>query len=234
MGFSSGNNIGVAHADKNSDYILFLNPDVFIDNKLLENIFKKMESKEFSDVGISSPVLHGFSNALFQPTLLVDSAGIKKTWYGRYYDFYQGKKVQDFEELNKSEFESLICGAFMFCRKKALIKRIENSSVWDESFFMYKEDIELSLYIKSLGWRSIIFTELAAFHCRGWSKSRSNMSEFSIRESIKSDWILFRKNKLFLNFKIIDFFYLILKTLFVGMEIGYRRLKKIKSLGEKI
>ena len=164
-----------------------------------------------------------------QPTNLIDSGGIKKTWYGRYYDFYQGKKAQDFKKLYNREYESLICGAFMFCRKKAFIERMESSGIWDESFFIYKEDIELSLYTKSQGWRLMIFPEYSAFHCRGWNKSRSNVSEFSIRESIKGDWILFRKNQSLLNFKIIDFFYLILKTFFIAAEIAYRRIAKIKS-----
>ena len=47
VGFSSGNNIGVTHANVKSDYILFLNPDVFINNLLLKNRFyKKMELKK--------------------------------------------------------------------------------------------------------------------------------------------------------------------------------------------
>jgi len=183
-------------------------------------------------VAICSPILLGYSAALSRPTGLVDSAGIRKTWYGRYYDFYKGKKDNDLLQLGISEFESLICGAFMFCRRQALLKRIKKSSIWDEDFFMYKEDIELSLYLKSMGWRLIIIPEYYAYHCRGWSKKRLSVSELSIRESLKSDWILYKKSKGNINFKYIDFSYLILKTFVVVAEIIYRRTKN-KILGDK-
>lgn len=227
VGFSKGNNLGVSHINNKSKYILFLNPDAFVSDNLLNKIYKKMESQEFQDVAICSPILLGYSVALSRPTGLIDSAGIRRTWYGRYYDFYKGKAVNELLNLGKSEFESLICGAFMFCRKKALLERVKKSSIWDEEFFMYKEDIELSLYLKFKGWRLIVIPEYHAYHCRGWSKNRMSVSEFSISESLKSDWKLVKKSKREIIFKFIDITYLALKTFFVISEIAYRRIKNL-------
>ncbi len=227
VGFSKGNNLGVSQINNKSKYILFLNPDAFVNDNLLNKIYKKMESQEFQDVAICSPILLGYSVESSRPTGLVDSAGIRRTWYGRYYDFYKGKAVNELQSLGKSEFESLICGAFMFCRKKALLERFKKSSIWDEEFFMYKEDIELSLYLKFKGWRLIVIPKYHAYHCRGWSKNRLSVSEFSIIESLKSDWKLFKKSKQKIILKFIDITYLVLKTFFVVSEIAYRRMKKL-------
>ena len=40
----------------------------------------------------------------------------------------------------------------MFCRQKSLKETLRNGKVWDERFFLWKDDIDLSLYLMEKGW----------------------------------------------------------------------------------
>src|SRR3989344_2278413 len=43
VGFSKANNIGIKASDKNSKYVLFLNPDTVVQNQTIEQMLKFME-----------------------------------------------------------------------------------------------------------------------------------------------------------------------------------------------
>jgi GT2 family glycosyltransferase len=69
-----------------------------------------------------------------------------------------------------------ICGAVFFTRKCALEEvMIKGNEVFDSSFYMYKEDIDLSLRLKKKGWGLYFVPDLVCYHCRGWSRDRKDM-----------------------------------------------------------
>lgn len=188
VGFCQGNNIGMSKIHPKSDYVLFLNPDAFLHPKFIEGAIQFMEQSKYQTVGCLTGGLLGYDIDKNQPTGKYDSTGIFQSWYGRWYDRDQEKLYLPNYYKNHEQVPA-ICGALMFCRKKALDQvLLKGKEVFDNTFFMYKEDIDLSLRLRKAGWNLMFVPSLHAYHCRGW-KARSRMPRsarlYSARNEIK-------------------------------------------------
>jgi len=191
VGFSQANNFGYNSCSVKAQYILFLNPDAFVNNLTLSLAKQLME--EHSDVGCFGGRLLGYDIETEMPTGRLDSTGVFRKWYGRWFDRGQGEV--DIGQFAQIEETSAACGAFMFCRRQALQEiLLPGGAVFDPDFFLYKEDIELSLRLREKGWKIFYSPELTTYHCRGWQKQRSQM-DFSLRENAASNEVLlYRKH----------------------------------------
>lgn len=170
VGFSTANNIGYnSLVVAEDDVVLFINPDTF----LPENFLKNAKNVILRDdtVGVVSGKLLGYDPVNHVETKLIDSTGIFRKWYGRWFDRGQGEK--DNGQYNRSDMVPALCGALLCCRASCLHSL--GAKVFDESFFLYKEDIELSLRIRKQGWKLCYEPSLVAFHCRGWNSRRSDV-----------------------------------------------------------
>ncbi|WP_407079416.1 glycosyltransferase family 2 protein [Candidatus Venteria ishoeyi] len=205
IGFSKGNNIGLKNLDKNTDYVIFLNPDAFLPEDFIANIIYL--TNKYKQLNIFTGKLIGYDVNAETSTNLIDSTGIFKNWYGRWYDRGQGKVDLGQYDNEILEYIPAICGALIIC-KYLLVKKIINNrrQFFDESFFMYKEDIELSLYTISVGEVPKYFFNLKAFHCRGWNNNRKKMSRIARLLSAKNDVIIaFRYSRLSIPFSILKY-----------------------------
>lgn len=221
MGFSYANNFGYKKISKFSKYVLFLNPDAFVTKNLLKNLYSFMQKKDNEKIAACSPCLVSYSIDRDMPLATIDSTGISKSWYGKFFDKNQGKKFPFTENWSVNK-KNLICGAFMFCRKSSLDENLRNSKVWDEKFFMYKEDIDLSLHLKKNGMDLAILNNYFAYHCRGWNKKRFDVSSFSIKNSLYGDWLILSKNYYPIYNQIVHFFYLSIKSIFIYFEMLFK------------
>ncbi len=193
VGFCKGNNIGYSYINPGTDYILFLNPDAFLSKDFIERAMDKMEEPSSANVGALSGQLLGYDIARHAPTGLVDTTGIFSTWYGRWYDRGQGKPNGHYTD---DESIPALCGALMFCRKKALDSiLLGNDEVMDPEFFMYKEDIDLSLRLRKKGWKLLFCPALTSYHCRGWQHDRSKVPLHLRLLSAKNEMRLYRRMK---------------------------------------
>jgi len=166
-GFSHANNIAYASA-RECSYVLFLNPDAFLSERFLEDALARMEGSENSSVGCLTGTLLGFDVEHGRPTGLIDSTGIFQKWYGRWYDRGHGTQASSTGASDTAELPAA-CGALMLCRVRALEEAsLRPGVVFDPSFFMYKEDIDLSLRLRAKGWRIVHAPELLCHHGRGW------------------------------------------------------------------
>ncbi len=193
-GFGAGNNIGFACLKEKKtardDIVLFLNPDVFLANDVVEKICAIFAQNPRA--GAIGGTLLGYDLHQQQPSGRIDSTGIFRRWYGRWYDRDQGK----FEQSRQGcEQVPALCAALMACRIEALRDVIRtNGGVFDEHFFLYKEDIELSFRLRRNGWQLFYCPEIRAYHCRGWSSQRTRMP-YSLRLiSAKNEILLYRRH----------------------------------------
>ena len=164
-----------------------MNPDTFLEPDTLESALSILSTAP--EVGIVGGRLKSFDIDHSKPTGLLDSTGIFRSWYGRWYDRGQGEINADNYKIR--EEVPAVCGAFMFCRTSALQEAIP--TVFDESFFMYKEDIDLCLRLREKGWKLLYAPEVEAYHARGWALDRKEIS-YTIR-------CLASKNEIRLNLK---------------------------------
>lgn len=183
-GFCSANNTGYNLA-KSCQYVLFLNPDAFVSNCFLDQALQWMERPENARVGCLTGTLLGFDVASNRPTGRIDSTGIFQKWYGKWFDRAQGAPWDTLAPLspNRPEDVPAACGALMFCRTAALQ---ELAQVFEPGFFMYKEDIDLSLRLRARGWRIVYQPDLLCHHGRGW-QGRTRMSYESRYRSARNE-----------------------------------------------
>lgn len=158
FGFSKGNNIGVNSAK--GEYVCILNPDTMVP----EDVFKQLInfSKQKENVGIvGCKLIDGTGYFLPEskrnlPTPLV---AFKKL-LGLSKDYY----VTHLHKNNSGKIEVLV-GAFMLM-KKHLYNKLHG---FDEDFFMYGEDIDLSYRSVKLGYSNWYVGSTTVLHFKGES-----------------------------------------------------------------
>lgn len=195
VGFCQGNNIGMSYVQASVQYVLFLNPDAFLTPSFLEQAIAYLEQPSAQQVGALSGILLGYNIQEQQPTGRIDSTGVFRTWYGRWYDRGQGEFYQASPECQPEQVPAL-CGALFLCRMQALQGvQLAPHVIMDPTFYMYKEDIDLSLRLRRQGWSLLVVPQLIAYHCRGWQQDRSKMPHHLRLQSAKNEMRLYARLK---------------------------------------
>lgn len=172
MGFAKANNLALKQAK--GAFVLFLNPDTLVaENTLISCLLHLEENKTVGAIGVR--MINGFGEFLpeskrARPTLLnafFKLSGLAKLFplspvFNRY-----ALGHLSCHTIHEAE---VLAGAFMMVRKKIL----DNLGGFDPSFFMYGEDIDLSVRIGKAGYGIHYLGQLPVIHYKGQSsKNRS-------------------------------------------------------------
>ena len=159
-GYAGGNNKGYDYLVENNldGNILILNPDV----KISENTISKLQNTLIGNVG-----------GVMCRTLNSDGSLM--------YDYIKLKGFfQKWLTTNKETVETdYIAGSCMLLKREI----IDKIGLFDESFFMYWEEVDLSLKIKELGYKLISTTDTNVIRKENSSTSNKNAVYFYIRNS---------------------------------------------------
>jgi GT2 family glycosyltransferase len=188
VGFSRANNIGMGLVSPQTDFVLFLNPDTFLSPDFVEAALSICRDNPLA--GMISGKLRGYDIGQNAPTGRLDSTGIFRKWYGRWFDRGQGE--QDRGQYESQALVPALCGALLFCRMTAL--QTLCGPVFDPDFFLYKEDVELSLRMRKAGWQLFYHPGLMAYHCRGWNQQRKAMALELRCMAAVSEILLYKKH----------------------------------------
>jgi len=191
VGFAAGCNLGW-HLSNNYDFVLFLNPDAFLTENFLEQAVEYMETGSNQDVGMLTGTLLGYDVVANRPTGLVDSTCVMHTWYGQSIDRDQRSPLSALTKYTQPNPVPAICGAALFARQTTLKDIAEGDVLFDPSYFMYKEDIDLSWRAARSEWTLIHHPGLTVYHCRGWKGRRETSREMRLL-SARNDVKLFMK-----------------------------------------
>ncbi|MFC3395024.1 glycosyltransferase family 2 protein [Brenneria rubrifaciens] len=177
IGFVAANNKALDNIS-DFDWVLFLNPDARIEGKDFDKLLTIASLDKFKQTGVFSVPLIRFDIENNKSLGVYDSLGIACNPFGRWFDLGANEVVLTKEELDKKDcFEAVeaVCGAFMLVRRTMLEQCPDSSGDigFERNYYMYKEDIELSLRAKKKKWDVMIINNINAFHCRGWNNSRS-------------------------------------------------------------
>lgn len=188
VGFCVGSNIGWRHV-RHFDYVLFLNPDAFPAPDFLEKAVAYMEAHP--EVGMVTPSLIRYDIENRRPLDVIDTTGVIRNWYG-FPERDQSRPIEELKRYTEPNPIPWLCAAAVLGRREALNAVIEpGDQLFDESFFMYKDDTDLSWRVRRAGWSLVHHPELLGYHCRGW-QSRNSMSRktrlLSVRNELKMCW----------------------------------------------
>ena len=173
-GFAKANNQGLAQAK--GEYILFLNPDTILSEDSIENCLSFFKQhKEAGALGIkmidgSGKFLKESKRAFPSPlTSLFKLSGLavlfpRSKIFARYHMGHLSE--------NENHEVDVLAGAFMMIPKKVLTE-IGN---FDEHFFMYGEDVDLSYRIQKAGYKNYYFAKSPIIHFKGESTKRGSLN----------------------------------------------------------
>ncbi len=155
LGFTGGNNLGIQFALQKylSDYVVLLNSDTTVDSEFLTQLY--LFAKKNPRSGLISPKI------LFYPGREYHAASYKSTqkgtvlWYGggsldwpNLVAYHRGVDEIDrghFDTQTESDFATGCC---VIIRREVL----EKIGLLDERFFLYLEDVDLSVRAKQMGY----------------------------------------------------------------------------------
>jgi GT2 family glycosyltransferase len=170
LGFGKASNSVLKQAK--GEYILFLNPDTLVPEDCFTLCISFFKSK-VSCGALGIRMLDGSGHYLRESkrgfpspmTSFFKMSGLASLFSSSrlFASYYQGHLPQ--KESNEVD---VLSGAFMMLSKKA----IETTNGFDENFFMYGEDVDLSYRIKQAGMSNYYFAGSSIIHFKGESTQK--------------------------------------------------------------
>ncbi|MEH6407831.1 MAG: glycosyltransferase family 2 protein, partial [Leeuwenhoekiella sp.] len=162
VGFAKANNQGVAIAQ--GEYICILNPDMVVAENCFEEVIAFAKAKK-NPGAIGVKLIDGSGRFLPEskrnlPTpkvALSKMMGREKAYYATYLDENARGKVE------------VLVGAFMFMKKSTYLQM----GGFDEDYFMYGEDIDLSYRLEQASFTNYYLGDLTCIHFKGESTNRN-------------------------------------------------------------
>ncbi|PKP25240.1 MAG: glycosyl transferase family 2 [Bacteroidetes bacterium HGW-Bacteroidetes-2] len=164
LGFSKANNQGVALAK--GEYICILNPDTAVAKETFPKLLKFAE--EHPDFGaIGAKLIDGTGNFLPESKRNIPKPKVafyKMIGLKNNKNSYYANQVEE----NQNAKVDILVGAFMLLKKDRYIE----VGGFDEDYFMYGEDIDLSYKLLKKGYINYYFGETTVLHYKGESTNK--------------------------------------------------------------
>lgn len=174
LGFGKANNLGLKYAT--GDYVLFLNPDTLLPEDCLEKCIQFLQAHH-DNGALGVKMMDGSGRFLKESkrsfpypfTSLYKLTGLANLFprskiFARYH-------LGNLDE-NENHYVDVLAGAFMMLPRKIL----EVVKGFDEDFFMYGEDIDLSYRIQQAGFVNYYFAETSIIHFKGESTKKGSLN----------------------------------------------------------
>lgn len=174
VGFAKANNIAVAKAS--GEFILFLNPDTIVaEDSFEKTIAFAQANKNIGAVGVkmidgSGQFLKESKRAFPSPSIsLFKILGLATLFpTSQLFAKYHLGNLSS----NQNHEVDVLAGAFMLIPKKV----IDEVGSFDEAFFMYGEDVDLSYRIQKAGYKNYYFAQTTIIHFKGESTKKGSLN----------------------------------------------------------
>jgi len=197
-------NLGFAHAINQGikmskgEYVLLCNTDIILEPNFLEQALATIKKdQKIASVGGKLLKAKWSPDELPKPikTDIIDSLGILIS---------KSHKTEEINKETRGEQEKEvfgISGALVLLRKSALEDIKYKEEYFDESFFSYKEDVDLAWRLKLAGYKAVINPKAIAYHFRGVSQEdeRKNRPKLINQLSYKNNLLTIIKNQTLAN-----------------------------------
>lgn len=190
-GFSGGNNIGIKIAlEMGADYILLINNDATVDKDLILKMTKVLENNQ--EIGAVVPKIYFSKGQEFHKDRYGKEELGKIIWFaGGFIDWKNVKSVHrgmdevDHGQYDLAEDTEFATGCCVLLRKKVF----EDVGFFDEKYFLYYEDSDLSERIRRAGYKIYYIPDAIVYH--------DNASSTGGSGSALHDYFLTRNQMLF-------------------------------------
>ncbi len=180
-GFAGGVNRGIEHAlEQKADYIALFNNDATADKYWLEKLVKRMQ------LGPKIGIVTGKLLQQSKTAPKIDSTGDQYSTWGL--PFPRGRNQTNTGQYNQVEFVFAATGGASLYRA-GLFRDI---GLFDEAFFAYYEDVDLSFRAQLAGWQIVYEPGAVAYHQIGATSSK--LGQFTRYHTLKNFYYLYLKN----------------------------------------
>lgn len=196
LGFTGGNNLGIKKAMQNkADFIVVLNNDTHVDRNFLVNLVNGVGE----GVGIAVPKIYYSKGSEYHKERYSDSDLGKIIWYaGGYIDWenvvpkHMGVDEVDNGKYNQKKEVEFATGCCMLLTRQFL----EDVGYFDDKYFLYYEDADLSVRAKKKSYKIIFVPDSIVWHINAASSggSGSGIQDYYVS-----------RNRMYFGFKYASF-----------------------------
>lgn len=163
-GFTGANNVGMQWAlDHDKDFVWILNNDTFVDPDALSLFDAFSDSK----VGATGSKIYFAAGHEYHKKRYKNSDRGKVLWYAggiidwaNVYPSHRGVDEVDYSQYNKIEKTDFVTGCSMGLSSK-IIKKV---GMFDDRYFAYFEDLDLSIRIQRYGFKTMYVPTSIVWH----------------------------------------------------------------------
>jgi len=167
LGFAEGNNVGIKYSLENgADYVMVLNNDTIVDRKLLVNLLSSFDDKK-EEVGVVSPKIYFAKGFEFHKDRYSKEELGRVIWYAggkidwnNVFGVNLGVDEVDNDRFDKevrTDFATGCCSLF----SASVLKKV---GLYDKRYFMYFEDVDLSVRLNKAGYSVLFNPKGLVFH----------------------------------------------------------------------
>ena len=176
-GFAGGVNTGIEFAlNDDFDYVALINNDAVADSNWLECL---VESAKPAEIGICTGLL------LHDDGKTIDSTG---DWYSKWGLPFPRSRNEKVDTAPGSGFVFGASGGSSLYK----VKMLRQIGMFDEDFFAYYEDVDISFRAQLAGWKVYYNPKAIAYHKRGTASNK--LSGFAALQTFKNLPLLYIKN----------------------------------------
>lgn len=150
LGFCAGNNLAARNANPAAEFLVLLNQDTVVRPDWLEQLVRAMDDEPRMGVAQSKVLLH-------RDPSIINSVGCGFNYLFFGWADRNGEK----DDVSGPPFEVPYCQGASLIIRKALWDELGG---FDEPFFMYHDDLELSLKVRLAGYRAVCVPASVVLH----------------------------------------------------------------------
>jgi GT2 family glycosyltransferase len=195
-GYSGGNNKGIRQAlAGGAEAVFLLNDDTKVDKLVLREMLKALKDRQ---IGMVSPKIYFYPEFEYHKDKYQPKDKGRVIWYaGGLIDWnnclgvHRGVDEIDTGQYEKSEETDFATGCAVLIRKDVF----EKTGIYDERYFLYLEDLDLSVRVKKAGFKIIYQPKAVVWHKNAQSSGfGSGLHDY-----------FFTRNRLLFGFKHASF-----------------------------
>jgi len=159
LGFSAANNLAIQ--ESSGEFIQLVNPDLILEPNYIEIMLKAFTDHK---IAAATGKLLRYDFDKNQKLNVIDTTGVTMSVSGRARD--RGQNQTDHGQFDAQTEVFGVSGAGPMYRRSALEKVKDEQEYFDEDFFMYWEDVDLSWRLNNSGYKNVYVPAAVAYHGR--------------------------------------------------------------------